>query len=68
MGFVVEDKGEASVPDLFELVVHQPLLAAGVEPLGHIRVAVRVFWWGLHLNVGHTSPTLQLVVGIAVKK
>ena len=51
MGLVVEDEGEAGIPDLLQLVVDQSLLAAGMIPQGHVRVAVRVLWRRFHLDI-----------------
>ena len=65
---VVKDEGEPGIPDLLELVVDEALLGAGVEPLGHVRVAVRVLWRRFHFNVRHAPSTFQLVVSIAARE
>jgi hypothetical protein len=38
-----------------------------VEPLGHVRVAIRVLGRRFHLDVRHASPALQLIVGVAAQ-
>jgi 5-carboxymethyl-2-hydroxymuconate isomerase len=61
----MKDKSDPSVPDLFELVVHYSLLAAGVVPLGHVRVAVGALRGWFYLDVGHAAATLEFIMGIA---
>jgi hypothetical protein len=63
----MKDKGEPSIPDLLELVVDEALLGAGVEPLGHVRVAIRVLGRRFHFDVRHAPPALQLIVGVAAQ-
>ena len=60
----MEDEADSGVPNLLQLQVHQALLGAGVVPHGHVRIAVGVGWRRTHLNVGHATVALELVVGV----
>ena len=64
VGLVMKDEWDSRVPNLLELHILETLLTAGVEPLRHVGVAVGTLWWRPNLNIGNTTSTLQLVVGI----
>ena len=61
----MKDEGDPGIPDLLQSQVLQALLTGGVEPERHVGVAVRVVRRGFDLHSGHTSPALELVVGLA---